>query len=183
MWPAYSPVSIVVQCQASKELTMKFIKLLIISIVVLFLLLIAFSSLLPSTVRISRAIDIADSSNLVLAKIKDMNQWQLWNEYVKKLPGKAVTKDSIHAKDLSITITGTDSITVRTSWRQQNGKTFPGVFNLVPHNSVTTVQWYFEFTIKWYPWEKFGSIIYDKQLGPQMEQSLLNLNQLLEKAP
>ena len=162
---------------------MKLIKLFIISVVVLSLLLTAFSSLLPSKVRISRAIDIADSSGIVLSKIKDLKQWELWNEYVKALPIKEVTANSIQSNELAIIITHTDDLTVHTSWRQPNGKTFPGVFNLVPHASVTTVQWYFEFTIKWYPWEKFGSIIYDKQLGPQMEKSLLNLNQLLEKAP
>lgn len=162
---------------------MKFIKLFVISIVVLFLLLTAFSSLLPSSVRISRAIDIADSSHIVLAKIKDIRQWELWNEYVKALPAREVTENKIQSKELTITITGSDTATVRTSWRQPNGKNFPGVFKLMPHGSVTTVQWYFEFIIKWYPWEKFGSIIYDKQLGPQMEKSLLNLNQLLEKAP
>lgn len=56
------------------------------------------------------------------------------------------------------------------------------MFHLIPAGSVTVVQWYFDFTFKWYPWEKFSSIIYDKQLGPQMEQSLLNLKRLLEKA-
>ncbi|MEO5995307.1 MAG: hypothetical protein ABIN89_01335 [Chitinophagaceae bacterium] len=162
---------------------MKLIKLFVISVVVLFLLLTALSSLLPSKVRISRAIDIPDSSGIVLSKIKDFKQWELWNEYVKALTGKKVTTDSIYANELSITVTHIDDVTVNTIWRQQNGKTFPGVFNLIPHASITTVQWYFEFTIKWYPWEKFGSIIYDKQLGPQMEKSLRNLNQLLEKAP
>ena len=162
---------------------MKFIKLFIISVVALFLILTAFSSLLPSKVRISRAVDITDSSVNVIRKIKNLEEWDQWNEYVKVLPGKVVSADSIQSNELSITMAANDNTTVTTTWRQQNGKTFPGVFNLVSHASLTTVQWYFEFNIRWYPWEKFGSIIYDKELGPQMEKSLLNLKQLLEKAP
>lgn len=162
---------------------MKFIKLFVISVVVLFLLLTAFSSLLPSKVRISRAIDISDSSKIIIGKIKDMKEWNNWNEYVKMLKDKEVTTDTILTNELSIAITNTDTARVSTTWRQRNGKTFQGVFNLIPLGSQTTVQWYFDFSIKWYPWEKFGSIIYDKELGPQMEKSLLNLKQLIEKAP
>jgi hypothetical protein len=162
---------------------MKLVKLFIISVVVLFLLLTAFSSLLPSKVRISRAVDINDSAVHVITKIRDLAQWEQWNEYIKILPGKTFTADSIHSSLLTVAVTGRSKYAVTTSWRQQNGKTFPGVFNAVPQGSATVVQWYFEFSIKWYPWEKFGSIIYDKELGPQMEQSLLNLKQLLEKAP
>jgi hypothetical protein len=45
------------------------------------------------------------------------------------------------------------------------------------------LQWYFDIKLRWYPWEKFGSIVFDKQLGPPMEKSLGNLKKLLEKNP
>jgi hypothetical protein len=162
---------------------MKFIKLFIISVVVLFLLLTAFSSLLPSKVRISRAIDITDSPANVILKIRNMKEWELWNEYIKALQVKDVTIDSIHSKALSVLFISADNVSIKTSWRHQSSTSFPGIFNVVSNKSQTTVQWYFEFSIKWYPWEKFGSIIYDKELGPQMEKSLKNLKQMLEKAP
>jgi len=56
-------------------------------------------------------------------------------------------------------------------------------FTSFPSSQSVQVEWRAITKLHWYPWEKFGSIIYDKQLGPQMEQSLLNLSQLLEKAP
>jgi hypothetical protein len=46
-----------------------------------------------------------------------------------------------------------------------------------------TVQWYFDFYLKWEPWEKFSSIVYDKQLGPVMEESLIKLKTLTESNP
>ena len=42
------------------------------------------------------------------------------------------------------------------------------------------VQWNFDFDFKWYPWEKMSSIFYDKQLGPIMERSLLQLKKQSE---
>lgn len=162
---------------------MKFIKLFIISVVVLFLLITAFSSLLPSKIRISRAINVSAPVDSVMEKVSNMKEWELWNEYVKAFSSSNNYPDSIYSKELVITIIKTDTGAVHTNWRQQNGKSFPGVFNFLGNASQTTVQWYFEFNIKWYPWEKFGSIIYDKELGPQMEKSLHNLKDLLEKAP
>lgn len=155
---------------------------MLISVIVLGLILVAFSSLLPSGVRISRAIDIMATGKNVGTLLKNLKQWEQWNEYTKALPYKYAADDSIGSKELTVLLIKMDNTSVITKWRQQNGKSFAGVFNIIDHGSVTTVQWYFEFSIKWYPWEKFGSIVYDKQLGPQMEQSLLNLKQLLEKA-
>jgi hypothetical protein len=162
---------------------MRFIKLLIISVVVIFLLLTAFSSLLPSTVRISRAIDISEKPSRIMEELSNMQKWNEWNEYTKTLTDKQVTTDSIHSALLSVSVTSSTASTITTNWHQQNRPSFPGVFNLTAGRSFTTVQWYFEFHLKWYPWEKFASIIYDKELGPEMQESLQNLKILIEKAP
>ena len=160
---------------------MKIIKLAIISFVVLFGLLAAITSLLPRTIRISRAININATQQQVHARVADLKSWNSWNEYVKATTGAAVTADSIHSTELSISIRSIRPASIETLWRQQrNRKTFPGVFNLFSGGTVTTVQWYFDFHFSWYPWEKLGSITYDKQLGPQMEQSLENLKKSLE---
>jgi hypothetical protein len=112
-----------------------------------------------------------------------MKQWPQWNEYIKALPVKEISSDSIHSLELSVSVLSADINTVKTSWREKNKKAFQGVFNIIPQKTETTVQWYFEFSVKWYPWEKFGSIIYDKELGPTMEKSLQNIKEMLEKAP
>lgn len=161
---------------------MRVLKLLIISVVILFLLIMAFSALLPSQIRISRAVDILTPYETVRMKLINLEQWEQWNEFIKVLPEKHVTGDSIISKPLIVSLKNNASFVV-TRWVQQNGKSFPAVFNIISQDSVTTtLQWYFDFKFKWYPWEKFSSIIYDKQLGPQMEQSLLSLKEMLEKA-
>ena len=161
---------------------MRALKLFAISIVVLSLLLVALSSLLPSVIRISRAVDITVANEQLLAQLADLKQWEQWNEFVKALTDKKVQEKRIISKQLLVTIRQSNTTSVSTLWVQQNGKSFPATFNMISHHSVITLQWYFEFTLKWYPWEKFSSLVYDKQLGPQMEQSLLTLKMLLEKA-
>jgi hypothetical protein len=161
---------------------MNIIRLAVLSAVILFLLLTAITSLLPGSVRISRAVNINAEPRQVLARLTDLKEWNSWNEYVKAMTQPMITTDSIYSGELSIARQGVAPASVKTMWHQQrNGKTFPGVFNLINSHSVTTVQWYFDFHFRWYPWEKLSSIAYDKQIGPQMEQSLGNLKQLIEK--
>jgi len=47
-------------------------------------------------------------------------------------------------------------------------------------NSVT-VQWYMDFRLNWYPWEKFSSVVFERVYNPQLEKGLNNLKALLEK--
>jgi hypothetical protein len=69
---------------------------------------------------------------------------------------------------------------VFTRW-QHDGKSFKGNFILTDMNGRTVVEWTLYFHIKWYPWEKLASMFYDKQLGPVMEKSLINLRNELER--
>ena len=44
-----------------------------------------------------------------------------------------------------------------------------------------TVQWFMDFHLHWYPWEKFSSLLLEKRYGLMMEQGLEKLKILLEK--
>ena len=50
-------------------------------------------------------------------------------------------------------------------------------------SNATTVNWSFEQQLKWYPWEKLGSMMNDKILGTMMERNLNNLRALAAHAP
>ena len=160
---------------------MRFVKLFLISFVVLSGLLTCFSFLLPSHIRISRAIDISDLAPHIRQQVQDLRNWENWNEYIKAVKLIDVANDRIYTNKLSVLRMSLDDHGVHTRWREPNGKAFHGVFRLIENGSVTTVQWYFDFVFRWYPWEKFSSIVYDKQLGPAMEKSLNNLKDLIEK--
>ena len=55
-------------------------------------------------------------------------------------------------------------------------------WNAITHQSTdsTTVQWYIDFQLRWYPWEKFSSLLFEKNYGVRMEEGLSNLKKLAE---
>src|SRR5690606_5024508 len=116
---------------------MKLVKLGIISVIVFFCLLMAITALMPSQVRVSRAVDIhvpADSLQVLIARL---DNWEQWNEYVKLLADKKVTGTAIRSRELEITLTAQSDTAVHTRWTQPSGKTFPGVFNIISHKGIT----------------------------------------------
>ena len=160
----------------------KIVKLVLISAVILFLLITALSLLLPSHVRISRALDIAAPKERILPFIKDLNQWHKWNRFV--IVGDSMTAffssstpTTIHAGQIFIQLQKKDGDTVATTWTQNNIESGSHIVCLAGEG-YTTVQWYFDFHLKWYPWQKFQSIVYDKELGAPMEASLENLKRI-----
>ena len=164
----------------------KIFKLVIISAVVLFALITALSLLLPSHVRVSRAINISAPPEKIIGEISNISEWKNWNRFVivadsmKTL--KTISNTQLETDMVAVELREVKADTVKTNWRQSNGKLSHSDFALVPGSNYTVVQWYFDFHLQWYPWQKFQSIIYDKQLGPHMEASLQNLKRLIEPA-
>jgi hypothetical protein len=48
-------------------------------------------------------------------------------------------------------------------------------------SNLVTVQWHMDFRLRWYPWEKFSSFMFERVYGPQLQQGLNNLKSFLEK--
>ncbi|HKP32694.1 MAG TPA: hypothetical protein VJT83_08200 [Chitinophagaceae bacterium] len=150
---------------------MRILKLVFISVIVLSLIVTALSALIPSHVRISRAIDIR--SSVSPAKyVSDISAWKQWNKFVQH-----------NDTTLTIEIIRATNDSIFTTWKQGSGRKFESSFVFLKGQNYTTVQWFFDFHLKWYPWEKFQSIIYDKQMGPEMESSLTGLKRIVETSP
>ncbi|HMF70408.1 MAG TPA: hypothetical protein VK616_02980 [Flavitalea sp.] len=165
---------------------MRLIKLGIISLIVFSIIIFVFSLFIPSHVRISRAINIAVPKSTLSVYIADIRNWRDWNAIVNEQDSSTgkFEKISYTGNKLSIKLLSSTVDSVRTIWKQGDSDPVISGFNLVQSLSDTTVaQWYFDFRLNWYPWEKFGSIIFDQQLGPSMEKSLNNLKSTLENQP
>jgi len=147
---------------------MRVVKLSIISVIVIFLILLLISLMIPSTVRTSRAINIEAPESVIYPFLGDTMNWSKWNE---------LKNDKIQ-----VTLLPSDSNFIKSEWTYGN-RTIRSFYRVERLGDVTVVQWFFEFPLKWYPWEKFGSIIFEKQFGPPMEQSLINLKNLVTKTP
>ena len=163
---------------------MRFLKLGVISAVVLFGIILLISLLLPSHVRISRAIDINARREKIYPLVADIKEWEKWNAYIRVYHNRIAEPDMLKADEIAIFMTSKKDSLVTADWQQPSGNKFGSGFAIISNETGqghTTVQWYFDFHVKWYPWEKFQSIVYDEQLGPIMEKSLTSLKKMAEK--
>jgi hypothetical protein len=164
---------------------MRIIKLAVISFVILFVLATAISLLLPSSITISRAIDIYSSKDTVYDQINNIEKWKSWIANRDTLP-VSVNHTGQKVFNLGTTkawITSSTKKQILTKWQVGEGQILPAEFNFVEQDGSTyiTLQWKFVQKVKWYPWEKLASIVSDKILGQFMEASLDNLKSHVEQ--
>lgn len=162
-------------------------RLVIGSIVILSLIILFLFALFPSTVSVTRMVQINSTEDKILTNISDLRTWKSWNEFVNS----PAAKNELHSKPDSawvnylrvggneISVSGVDRDHVLTLWRRGD-KNFTGQFIIDAKNGPPIVIWTMNFDVKWYPWEKLASMFYDKQLGPLMEKSLMQLRNELE---
>ena len=167
---------------------MRFIKLGLISIVFFFLLLTAFSLLLPSQTNISRAIDINAPAASVFPYINDMSKWKKWYaDYDSSNTSLAQTRVGkgaiLTTNKTTITIQSNSPEKIKAVWQTGENNPVQGEFNFISRNadSSMTLQWNFIQKVKWYPWQKIASIVSNKTIGPFMEKSLENLKREAEQ--
>lgn len=166
---------------------MRFVKLLLISGVLLFILITAISLLIPFNVRISRATNIHAPTEKIWQQVDDMQKWTEWNPFFSKLPA-----GTIHFTDSSKTTMEVSGTIVQWSQKKPDeriatlqtgkGKSVINGWKSIEHagSDSTTLQWYMDFKLRWYPWEKFSSLVFDKSYGASMEKGLQNIKNIVE---
>ena len=165
---------------------MRIIKLGIISIIFFSILITGISLFFPSHVRISKATDIITNKDSLLSQIADATKWKNWYPGADTFPllfteGKVRGIEIDSRQGLIINeVNDSAVLTMNVGPHSKRGESgwnfFPGH---IP-NSIT-LQWYMDFHLRWYPWEKFSSLLLEKRYGPMMEQGLERLKALLEK--
>jgi hypothetical protein len=161
---------------------MRFIKLIGISIIVLFGLVTALGLLFPARVIVSRAVDISAPKDSILLLIKDFNGWQQWMEGITEKTVVIKSPTIAILGKTAVTITATTPNKVASTWVDKNGNFQTSTINLFNDSAKvqTVVQWEFQQQLQWYPWERFASMMNDKILGTMMEKNLNNLKTLIE---
>lgn len=170
---------------------MKIFRLFILSILILFLVVTAISLLIPSHVRISRAANIRATAAEVWQQVDDMRSWSQWNPFFAQVaPGEIGYGDTSGGKLPAMKIGATliemkerksdeRVFVMQVEGKKQvlNGWRF---INQAGSDSAT-LQCYIDFNLRWYPWEKFASLLFEKSYGVQMEQGLNNIKKNVEK--
>lgn len=162
---------------------MRLIKLGLISLLVLMIMATSIGFLFPSIVVVSRAVDIKAYKSPVYELVKDLNKWNLWVDGMNNPSVKIYNSTSAKlGKTLVSVIAITDS-TVVTNWVSDQSPMQESTIRFITDSSqkITVVQWQFVQQVKWYPWEKFGSMMNDKIIGTMIEKNLQNLKLLAEQ--
>ena len=121
-------------------------------------------------------------------RISDLQTWKSWNELVYSpdtTSQQSIHPDSIRAEymrvddnEITLSIASRDRVNLLFT---RGDRKFTGQFILDTSNRPLVVILTLNFKVKWYPWEKLASMFYDKQLGPLMEKSLVQLRDEVEK--
>jgi hypothetical protein len=156
---------------------MRFIKLALLSFLFLFLVVTAISLLIPSHIRISRATNIAPPKETILALIKNESKWSQWH------PAFMQTDSSRKIPQIKISPVSSTGSELVYQLQQENKKPVINGWKIYEHagSDSLTLQWYMDFNLKWYPWQKFGSLLYEGTYGVMMEQGLANLKKVTNK--
>ena len=167
---------------------MRVIKLAILSFIFLFLLVTTISLFIPSHIRISRARDINSTKQEVMSFIADPLKWKEWYPganslgilYIEGKP-KGILLDSTGLVGLSIFNINDSVVTVGEVGKTAAKRMEMGwkVLSAGNENNVVA-QWYMDFKLRWYPWEKFKSLFYENVYGAHLERGLANLKELSE---
>ena len=167
---------------------MKVIKLAVISFICLFLVVMTISSFIPSNIRISRAINIKASPDSVISEINDLNKWKKWYPGFDTLKLEPLTVKGDHwlSAKMATTAISVAEVTpgiIRAEFKTAGKNPVISGWEAKSYNQSDslTVQWWLDFKLKWYPWDKFFSLAYDKMYGAQMEQGLKNLKKNIER--
>ncbi len=169
---------------------MKIFRLVFFSFLFLFLLVTGISLFIPFHVRISRATNVLATPTEVWQQVDDMSTWKNWNPFFSSVsPGKVSFPDTAGGKPIAMQVSGT---TIQ--WTEMKPDEHiaimqkPGYRPILngwkcishPGADSTALQWYMDFHLRWYPWEKFASLLFEQSYGSKMEQGLGNIKKMVE---
>jgi hypothetical protein len=172
-----------------------FLKASFIGIIALAIAITLFSLLIPSTVRVSRAVLInnTDSSAVFLA-VTHLRNWTKWHPVFTKegakldcempAPKSAPDVCTIIQQDRRIDIKmhapheGIVPFTLKTEGENEvKSEIF---ISQESRGAPVFVEWMSLTTLKWYPWRKVQGIFLDKLTGPGYEAALKGLKEYIE---
>jgi uncharacterized protein YndB with AHSA1/START domain len=177
---------------------MKWLKRVLIGVVVLAALLLVIGLLLPSGFKVQRSVAIAAPPATVYAFIVDPRQWKAWSVWNQRDPAMqmqysgaasgAGAKWSWQSKSEG---NGAMEFTAAVpNERVDYALSFPdfgmisqGALRLTPQGSGTLVTWTNEGDMGSNPINRYFGLMMDRLVGPDFEGGLKNLQALAERKP
>ena len=147
---------------------MRIIKLGLISFIAIFIIILFISLLFPSQIRISRATNLPNKRDSIFSLLKNEKAWH---------PAYFDSASAQKFEKLQKTNTQQTDSTLSYQLQRPGRKVVTNGWQLYGSSSSDslTLQWYMDFKLSWYPWEKFSTLFYEKTYGTMMEKGLANL--------
>lgn len=176
---------------------MRLVKMFLFVITGLAVVLTIIGLVIPSSVKISRGIIVnADSIKTyrALSDVKDWGKWMPWvtadegallqTAEITNAPGAYFKWKGLNLKSSgTITLLSLSPNLITTKYELKGMNDSEGGFRIrsLPNNlSQCEVQWFMEYKLKWYPWERFYGIFMDHIIGPSFDKGLEELKSYLE---
>ena len=162
---------------------MRFLKLALFSIAILFVVITCVGLLFPSSVVVSRATDIVAPKDSIFALIKDIHEWKQWVEGMKNAGVVIVSPTEADLAGTKVSITSAKDYTVESIWTGRKGTVQRSAMKIYqdPASPKAVVHWQFVEQLSWYPWDRLSSMLNDKIMGEQLERNLSNLRKVAER--
>lgn len=148
---------------------------MLLSIVLLFAVVTAISLMIPARIRISKAANIGASPSTLRPLLVNEDGWRQWHP--------AFMNDSFRLRHpLQLRLQSVSDSEVLATVAGPRGRPVLNGFRLYTHpgSDSLTLQWYMDFHLRWYPWEKFGSLFYENTYGVLMQEGVEKLKQAAE---
>lgn len=163
-------------------LHMKIIRLIFFSIITFFVIACIISFFIPSRITVVRMVKVDKQKRSLLNKVNDLAQWKSWYPGFSKFNLKDTKTDNgktiiANANGVLLEIKNTTDSSVTVAM-EKGGRITTAIWQMDKDliSDSLVFQNYMDFHLKWYPWEKFYSLLLDKTYGTQMMQGLQNLS-------
>ena len=173
---------------------MKMIKGFLFVLIGFAVLITLVSLLMPSRVMTANTVMINAPKEKIVVLLSDLNEWKSWHPLFQdkstsielSSPAAGVNaraKWSTNGKENTLVITESSPSRVSFSLKRTGENEIMNILNLNPikDSSGIQVEWIATSTLKWYPWEKFAGIFFDKVTGPGYRASLDALKHYAEQ--
>ena len=172
---------------------MVIIKNLLIGTIGLFVVVTLMSLLLPSDIKVSRAVIINAPEDSVYKQIADFKNWKNWHPLFKNdssvitfsnpsFGKNAYCNIIFNGKKSHLVITNSDSSFVQFLSQEKDAFDIENEISIVPvkEQNNLRIEWKALTKLHWYPWDKFYGIFIDRITGNGYQQSLESLKDYIE---
>ena len=177
---------------------MRLIKMFLFVLLGLFAVITIIGLFIPSSVKISRGIIVSADSSKVHEELSDVGNWNKWLPWITADSGAIVQLSPVtdqpgsyfRWKGMKINSAGTITIQsikpgeILLLHELKDMNKAEGGFRIRStgvKNDVTELQWYMEYKLKWYPWERFFGIFTDRTIGSAFDKGLEQFKNYIEQ--